>query len=441
MIALKMMGAALVALLMAGAPPLAARAQALADAPQLAAPGAYATGVMRLDLTHPRQPQLSGTGAGFTPQDRVLPLTIWYPAKAPSGAAHAHYQDHLPGPTTEGSKVGSAWAGAAPIRNQRFPLVIFSHGFSNWATGFSNLAEGLASHGYVVVAIDHHDAEPSKTTPQAAAFAETVISRSADQRFVIASLAGDVHKGPLSDTYDPGRMALIGYSMGGFGALETAGAALDKGSNLAKAMSGAAIPAGETDASPPPGLKALVLMAPWGGGTSLRAWSPQDLSHVAAPTLVIDGDQDDVADYKDGVSWIYDNLVHADRYKLVFQNARHNIAGDGVSAEHRDDFKAIERLEEPVWRRDRLLAINRHFITAFLDMTLKHDGAAATYLSVPTVEASAGAWPLPPSASVGGQYAAPTDAASKTYWPGFQRRWALGLELKHDTAQGPSAPR
>jgi hypothetical protein len=66
---------------------------------------------------------------------------------------------------------------------------------------------------------------------------------------------------------------------------------------------------------------------------------------------------------------------------------------------------------------------------------------AATFLTVPTVTASAGAWPLPSGSSVGDQDEAPTGAASKTYWPGFQPRWALGLELKRDAAQGQSAAR
>ncbi len=409
--------------------PAAAFAQAIPDGPELSAPGPYAVGVTAIDLVRKDAPSLTAPGGRA---DRTLPLTVWFPATG--GTAHARYLDHAPGAQPQGREAG-AFADAKPVRGKAFPLVVLSHGYKNWATGFSDLAEGLASRGYVVAAIDHRDLDPP--VPQQVSFGEVVLDRSADQRFVIAELTRRAGSGPLAGVYDPTRVALIGYSMGGFGAVETAGAGLDPASPLAKlGPPGLFDPQlqGAPSSAPPSALQAVVLFAPWGGAAPLRAFGEAGLAQVKAPTLVVVGDHDDVSGYDGGVKWIYDHLTGADRRMLVYQNAHHNIVGDGIVSQSERDFIWAERLEEPVWRRDRILSINRHFVTAFLDATLKGDAAHAAFLNVPTVRADEGVWPLAQGQSVGAAFAAPTDEASKGYWPGFHRRWALGLELHHDAA-------
>ena len=82
--------------------------------------------------------------------------------------------------------------------------------------------------------------------------------------------------------------------------------------------------------------------------------------------------------------------------------------------------------EDPVWRKDRVNAINAHFISAFLDRYVKDDMSRDAYLSVPASESSAGTWPSP------NPY--PYDAYSPggngvSVWKGFQRNHAQGLEL------------
>ncbi|MEG3088784.1 alpha/beta hydrolase family protein [Sphingomonas sp. PB4P5] len=419
------------------AAPAQTQAQALPDAPQLAVPGPNAVGVMRLDVTNPDQPDLllPATG-GIARHDRVLPLTIWYPAARPARATPAHYVPYVPGPQAKGGRTGTAFTSAAPIRGH-FPLVVFSHGFHNWATGFADLAEHLASRGYVIASIDHSDADRAAKIPPLAAFGMTVVSRSADQRFVIAELTRRAGSGPLAGAYDATKIALMGYSMGGFGALATAGAGFDPASPLYKLVPGDLLAPYAAGApliaqGAPAGVKAIVAFAPWGGGAPLRAWKAASLGQIRTPTLMVVGDHDDVSGYDGGVAWLYAQLTGADRRMLVYQNAHHNVAGDGTTGLTGVDFAKVEQLEEPVWRRDRILAINRHFVTAFLDATLKGDAAHAAFLAVPTIKSDAGVWPLAQGASVGAQFAAPGDAGSKGYWPGFQRRWALGLELHHD---------
>ena len=152
------------------------------------------------------------------------------------------------------------------------------------------------------------------------------------------------------------------------------------------------------------------------------------MAKVVTPTLVVVGDHDDVSGFEDGVAWIYGALTNADRRMLVYENAHHNVALDGVAPQLSSSFEWVTRREEPVWRRDRILAINRHFVTAYLDAYLKGDALGRAYLSVPTDRAEDGRWPAAPGATAD-QRADPADPAAKAFWPGFQRRWALGLRM------------
>lgn len=425
-------------------PAVSRAGEVLADGPLLSRAGDYAVGVRTITLTHANQPDLlaSDLAAGtIARRDRVLPVTIWYPAAKPAAdAPKARYTRPGMTPTAPAVayKTGGAYADAKPVRGQHFPLVVLSHGYRNWATSFSDLAENLASKGYVVASIEHRDLEPSTLPNPQLSFATVLITRVADQRFVIAELQRQAGEGALKDVYDPSDVALVGYSMGGFGAVTTMGAGLDPQGMLYKIVPHDLLrpfTAQDPDfaAGAPKGVKAMVAFAPWGGSPPLRAWTAPSLAAVKTPSLVIVGDQDDVSGYEQGVSWLYSGLTGADRYLLTYENARHNIALNGVTPDEAGDFQAIERHEEPVWRRDRILAINSHFLTAFLDARLKGDAAHGAYLVAPTPRASDGTWPLAQGASVGARTAAPDDAATAQYWPGFQRRWAMGLRLRHDT--------
>ncbi|MFN5781686.1 MAG: hypothetical protein ACK442_01330, partial [Novosphingobium sp.] len=75
------------------------------------------------------------------------------------------------------------------------------------------------------------------------------------------------------------------------------------------------------------------------------------------------------------------------------REAAHNIAGNPVAVPPGADFPAIEFLTDPVWRKDRIDAINAHFISAFFDLHLKGDGSKRRYLNVPTPFANQGQWP------------------------------------------------
>lgn len=413
-----------------------------ADAPELAPRGALPVGTQTIVVTDPaRADVLKPDGAGgFARGPRTLPVTIWYPADAVA-AGRQRITYAMPAPFLGGRKsdptlrlrfTGQAAQDAAPAKG-RFPLVVLSHGYNNRAVGFSDLAENLASKGYVVAAIEHGDIDPATTASPRTSFLGVLINRSADQRFVIGELARRAGK-DRDDVFahvDAAHMALAGYSMGGYGAITSAGAGYDPKSPLV-AMIPKGLLAGsmEADDTPVAGLKALILFGPWGGAPATRMWTPAALARITAPTLMIDGDRDDVVDYANGAHWLFDTMAASDRYLLTYREARHNIAMNAAPASVANDYLYIDKFDEPVWRKDRILAINAHLITAFLDWHLKGIADRASYLNVPTPIADDGTWPLKEGEASGTQVARPTGPTA-TYWRGFQRRWALGLALDH----------
>ena len=218
-------------------------AQLPADAPELAARGTAPVGTQSIILIdHDRGDLLQSDGAGgFEHRPRELPIEIWYPAvTGRKSAQHVSYS--MPAPFLVGRKSdptirlrfdGEATRGVRPAPG-RFPLVLLSHGYNNRAVGFSNLAENLASKGYVVVAIEHGDVDPAIAGSRLASFAQVLVNRSADQRFVIGEVRRRTNSASVGvfAHINANDVALAGYSMGGYGAITSAGAGLDPKSPL-----------------------------------------------------------------------------------------------------------------------------------------------------------------------------------------------------------------
>lgn len=420
-----------------------------ADAPALAPRGTYSVGIKQTIWTDPeRQDILKPDRHGsFVSSKRKLPLVIWYPAK-PIAAKSQHVVYTMQAPFLAGlpgnSKrtltfPGQASRDASPATG-RFPVLVLSHGYNNRAIGWSHLAENLASKGYIVLAIEHSDLSPAVAGSRRASFAQVLVDRSEDQRFVITEiqrLATSTRTGLFSHV-DAGELALAGYSMGGYGAIATAGAGFDPHSPImsqipAQLMKGSL----QGDDKPIPGLKALVLFGPWGGSPATRMWASAGLAQITVPTLVIDGGSDDIADYSNGVRWLFQQMVSADRYLLTYLEARHNIAMNAAPDSVSKNYLYMDKFNEPVWRKDRILAINAHMITAFLDLHLKGIAERASYLKVSTSNADDATWPVEAGEVVGAKVAEPTGASAQ-YWRGFHRRWALGLKLEHLSPDKPN---
>jgi predicted dienelactone hydrolase len=411
------------------------------DAPELGRIGTLGVGTVVEKFTMTDRVRISTVGAltGSLPvEERTLNVRLWYPAIIDPKAPRMRYTRVVNVPAGKPFPVstqGIAVQSAPVVAGQDYPLVLISHGYSGWDTAMSNLAETLASKGYVVAAIDHADMPFDSTRTFLLSFGNVMVDRAQDQRQILSMIIkhAGTDKAGYASIIDTNNIGLIGYSMGGFGALATAGAPYDPASKtisqLPKSAQSAITNGSVNSAS---SIKALVLFAPWGGQPDNRSWTSAGLSQIKMPVLVVGGDHDDVADFDHGISWIYDNLTGADRSMLVYREARHNIVNNPVAVTADTDFQTLEYFTEPVWRTERINAINQHFVTAFLDRALKGDASKAAYLEVPGEIAGDGDWPSKPGEQLGGKMAG---AGEPKYWRGFQRRWALGLEL-HSAVKG-----
>jgi dienelactone hydrolase len=187
--------------------------------------GAAPVGFLRLTLTdvHRRERLVPGGGP------RRMLLRVWYPASAPGDAVapvlsateQIGFEEALGVPRGALDGLGApATAGARPAEG-RHPVVLLSHGFGTSAALHAAYATDLASHGYVVVGVDHPgDAAlvDLGTGPPIPGLAESerVIARSYRQRvgdlvFVFRRLGSLRGAGRL----DLGRVAAVGHSLGG----------------------------------------------------------------------------------------------------------------------------------------------------------------------------------------------------------------------------------
>jgi predicted dienelactone hydrolase len=408
------------------------------DAPELAGLGSYAVGVRTLELSEPAQSDVLAFDAakGASPlRDRKLVVELWYPATPRPGAKAEVYAASLPSEppaapahfTVAGIAVRGASAAASASAGRAFPLVIVSHGYSNDPVAMTWLTENLASKGYVVGAIRHDD--PPIT--DRGKFVEPALRRPLDIAFVARSL-----RRSLSDEglIDPDRVALVGYSMGGYGVLAAGGAALDGASPLAKMIPGGLLlpytsgGARQAELSVG-GLRAVVAISPAGGG-ALAAFGTEGLRSVRAPLLLISGNADRTVDYSSGARAFFDQAVNSPRYLLTFKGAGHAIGLNPAPESMRKRLWDQDWFEDPVWRPERVNAISTHFITAFLDRYLKNDESRSGYLDVAVAESGQGTWPAAPASAASPAYEAYSPGPpAATLWKGFQRSEAAGLEL------------
>ncbi|MFG2715469.1 dienelactone hydrolase family protein [Streptomyces goshikiensis] len=222
--------------------------------------GRFAVGTRVVQWTDPRRPESFTADPG---DGRTVVVQLWYPAqKSPAGAQRAQYLGRT---EREARTVSAALAREvglpdflvdgvprahtrsvfdAPVAGggERFPVVLFSPGSGGVRTQNTAWAEELASHGYVVAALDH----PYDSAAVVLADGRTIRSkiastgdrdkddklaadwtavRAADLGFVLTQLE---HLGrgentdPLTGRLDTGRVAVTGHSMGGAAALQAA---------------------------------------------------------------------------------------------------------------------------------------------------------------------------------------------------------------------------
>lgn len=405
------------------------------DAPDLAAYGAHAIGVQTLEFVHEDQIDIAAIDPnadvpGTLPRyDRPLPVEVWYPAAPDDDAGDRQFQAFLRDGKTEVTLTGQAIRDADPSpQGAPFPLVIISHGYPGNRFLLSHLAENIASKGYVVASIDHTDS----TYRTKAAFGSTLVNRSLDQLFVLDEIAG-LSSGDasfLSGLVDASNVAIIGYSMGGYGAVITAGGGVTQASvdypwggpleTLAIHKSGS----DTHNALPDPRVKTAIAFGPW--GMTRQFWDEETLKGVQIPMLFIAGSVDDVSGYETGTRAIWQAATSVDRALLTFDNANHN-AGAPMPAPkeafiYDDDlgFNVSDHYTDPIWDSVRMNNISQHFVTAWLGKFLKSDAEMEQYLTLEPAS-NDGVWAVDEDG---------IEAPEHTHWAGFPNRTAKGLRFE-----------
>jgi len=395
----------------------------LPDAPELAVRGELSVGVQTLGLINENQVDILNSRKGNdTLYNRPLTIEVWYPAEVASESSTSiAYEEVMGNANTPDRPIipftfsGRASRDAkAKYSSEAYPLVIVSHGYTGSRYLMTYLTENLASKGYVVVAIDHTES----TFRDADGFPSTLLNRSLDVLFILQEIT-ELSKADgsfLKGLVDTDRTALIGYSMGGYGVVNVAGAGYSpQASQFFASMTGGSKAlqkrtAGnpEYQASIDPRIKAVVAFAPW--GMQRGVWNTEGLAGLKIPSFFVAGSQDDISGYEKGTKAIYEGAINSDRYLLTYFNARHNVAPNPPPAEslkpglHLDEYL---RYADSVWDQRRINNINQHFVTAFLGVHLKQMDSYRAFLNI--------------------------DESNKE-WPGFKARTSVGLQLDHKTA-------
>ena len=411
----------------------------LPDAPELSPRGDYNVGVQTLDLVNPDQVDIvNANEENPSPlYDRPITIELWYPSTAADDEQMTTY-DSFFGRSDSDERVltpfsfpGRATRDAeADVSDAPYPLVILSHGFPGHRLMMTYLAENLASKGYVVASIGHTDS----TFDNVQAFSSTLVNRSLDQLFVLDELGrqSSADDTAVSGLVDADNTTIIGYSMGGYGALNAGGAGYNgfasnfgPGPNLDKLTFGNEEYAELLDDR----VKAMVLFAPWGGemagigipGQSL--WDEPALADINIPTFWIVGSEDDIS-FFEGVQKLFDWSVNSERYLLIYDNALHNVAPNPPPPQAVEWWQ-YDSYNDPVWDEARINNVNQHFITAFLDQYIKGDEAMADFLTVPVENSNDGVFAVDDEGNF---------TEDHTYWPGFQSRTATGMSLLYRAA-------
>jgi alpha-beta hydrolase superfamily lysophospholipase len=383
--------------------------------PELGKRGSYSVGVRTIKVTNPQQ--LSAKDFKSL-EDRSLTLEVWYPANAKETDVEVTYEN-----VTRTHKAfslqGHSVRGAKANQEKTYPLVVLSHGYTGYRTIMFYLGEHLASHGYVVVGIGHTDSTTGEVDFENAPFAgfpSTLINRARDQQFVLDYFTSA--KSDLAKVVDTDHASVIGFSMGGYGALNTVGGCYNfnqqglQGFGFSEPAAKALVPvfnicnAGRKQVDSR--WKAMIAFAPWGQEQNLH-----NVNAIQVPSLYVSGSLDDISGYEQGVKKLFEQSTATDSFMLVYENARHNVAPHPAPEIAYAAEADLGLYYEPSWSSETINRINQHMSLAFLDCYIKEQESACGYL--PKRESST--------------QVKLADGSTSKPWPGFANRWGVGLKF------------
>lgn len=174
--------------------------------------GPYQVGIAKYDLMDPFRKEIA------YPTGRLIPIQIYFPTQKGNHILHEKiFEEHVPKlwPPLE-VKVYSEKADLSSLASgSKHPVILLNHGDTVAMTDYAYIAEDLASHGYVVVAIQHQ----LNTDPNEPPFwKERSITRYAkviDNMLYVFEWLQDNQTKLFNDKLNLQKIGLIGHSMGG----------------------------------------------------------------------------------------------------------------------------------------------------------------------------------------------------------------------------------
>lgn len=268
--------------------------------------GPYPVGVQTFTFVDPTR-----VTEGFE-ESRQVPCEVWYPATdAAIGATETYVMfDFLPPdlqetipPEALGSLTTAALRDAPPrTAGGSYPLVLFSHGKGGIRAQSTFFTVTLASHGYVVVAMDHEGDTIVDLLQEGDVAIDTTVyaylDRPQDILFLLDELQYWEH--PLGDLIDMTRVGISGHSFGALTSLRSA--ILDSR------------------------IKAVVAHAPPGVGT-VNFGLETNIDGIDTPIMIQGGKKDRTLPFEDHTDTVWRDLNPPSMY-LLMETAGHFTFSD-----------------------------------------------------------------------------------------------------------------
>jgi len=151
---------------------------------------------------------------------RPLETALWYPAKAAAAAAAAAANPDRPIFETPAVIRDAAVSDA----HEKYPLILISHGTGGCAGALLWMGHYLASHGYLVAAVNHHGNTCAEAKPDPRGYL-LWWERAQDLRVTLDRVLADPEFGTHIDRR---RIGALGFSLGGYTVITVAGARIDR---------------------------------------------------------------------------------------------------------------------------------------------------------------------------------------------------------------------
>jgi predicted dienelactone hydrolase len=276
-------------------------------------------------------------------RENAAPLAIkaWYPAVADSnGDPEIVYDIVVDGMPFSGGAAeiyGSAQRDASPDDTTAHPLVVFSHGFTFGPEWYHQMAEHLASHGFVVLAPDHEES----------GWKDDVLRATVTRPWDISDTLDFAETEPFGPgIIDLEHVAVVGHSYGGYTALAVGGARIEpshleercrfefnlmvrdlfcnpfvgKSPELAEHMGLDDVPNGLWPSMRDERVDAIVPMAP-----NAYLFGPSGLAQVKVPTLLLGGTGDTSAPWDWGTGMAWEHISSEEAVLVPFDGAEHML--------------------------------------------------------------------------------------------------------------------